>query len=124
MFNIIRNGANRLDVEFGGKLDSEEMKIAIDELIDKSDGIENGRMFFRITDYKLPTLGAIAIEFSRFPALFRFMRKIDRAALLADKNWVRKASEIEGTLIPGLTIKSFALGEEEEAEIWLESSGN
>ena len=43
------------------------------------------------------------------------------AAVLADKTWLKKISEIEGILIPGLTIKTFSRGQKEEAEAWLES---
>jgi hypothetical protein len=119
MFNVLPNGPNRLDIEFGGKLDSDEMRIALDELVSKSEGIEHGRMMYRVNDFKLPTLGAIAVEFSRLPEMFKLIRKFDRAAVLADKEWVQKASEIEGALIPGLKIKAFDLDEADEAERWL-----
>ena len=76
-------------------------------------------MLYRVNDFQLPTLGAIAVEFSRLPQLFGLIGKFDRAAVLADKNWVRKVSEIEGALIPGLDIKSFELDQEAEAEAWL-----
>ena len=36
MFKVIQNGMNRLDIEMSGKLDSEEMKIALDELVERS----------------------------------------------------------------------------------------
>jgi hypothetical protein len=57
---------------------------------------------------------------SRIPQLFRFVRRFDRMAVVADKAWVRKASEFEGALIPGLQIKAFDLDQEEEAEAWLQ----
>ena len=119
MFHVVANGPNRIDIEFGGKLDSEEMKVALDELVSKSEGIEHGRMLYRVNDFKIPTLGAIAVEFSRLPKMFRLIGKFDRAAVLADKEWVQKASEIEGALIPGLEIKAFDLDEANEAERWL-----
>ena len=33
MFSVTRNGPNRIDIEFSGKLDSNEMKTALDELL-------------------------------------------------------------------------------------------
>lgn len=120
MFEIKLNGPNRLDIDFGGKLDRDAMKVALDELLSKSKGIENGRMLYRIYDFELPTLGAIAFELSQLPKLFRLIRQFDRAAVVADKDWVQKASEIEGALIPGLQIKAFDIDEQEEAEEWLE----
>lgn len=121
MFNITPNGANRIDIEVNGKLDSDEMGIALDDFVAKSSGIENGRMLYRIQDFEFPTLGAIGVEFSRMPGLLRVMRNYERAAVLADENWIRRVSEWEGALFPGLEIKAFRPGEEAAAEAWLNS---
>lgn len=119
MFRVTPNGPNRIDIEFEGKLDSDEMRTALDELISKSANIEHGRMLYRIGDFEIPTLGALGVELSRIPQLFRLIGKFDRAAVLADKKWVQTVSEIEGALIPGLKIKAFNPDEESEAEAWL-----
>lgn len=121
MFKVMQNGTNRLDIELSGKLDSEEMKIALDELESKAENIENGKMLYEIVDFHLPSLGAIAIEFSRLPSMFGLIKKFDRAAVLTDKAWIQKASEIEGALLPGLEIKAFNRDQKEEAEAWLAS---
>ena len=119
MFNVIPNGINRLDIELSGKLNTEEMKIALDELVSKSKDIENGKMLYDVIDFHLPSLGAIAVEFSRLPAMFGLMKKFDRAAILTDKAWLKKVSEFEGALYPGLEIKAFDRDQKEEAENWL-----
>ena len=119
MLRIETNGPNRLDLELSGKLDAVEMRFALDELISKSKGIEHGRMLYRITNFDLPTLGAIGVELSRIPELFKMVSHFDRAAVLTEKDWIKKVSEIEGALIPGLEIKAFGLDEEAEAEAWL-----
>jgi hypothetical protein len=75
MFKITQKGKNRLDIEMSGKLNSEEMKIALDEFVSKSENIENGKMLYDVVDYHLPSLGAIAIEFSRLPSMFGLMKK-------------------------------------------------
>ncbi len=119
MLRIEPNGPNRLDLELSGKLDAEEMRSALDELISKSNSIEHGKMLYRITNFDLPTLGAIGVELSRIPKLFGMVRHFDRAAILTEREWIKKVSEIEGALIPGLEIKAFGLEEEAEAEAWL-----
>ncbi len=121
MFKVIPNGINRLDIELSGKLNTEEMKIALDELVIKSKGIENGKILYDVIDFHIPSLGAIAVELSRFPAMFGLMKKFDRAAILTDKTWLKKISEFEGSLIPGLEIKAFNRDQKEEAEAWLSS---
>ncbi len=121
MFKITQNGMNRLDIEMSGKLDAEGMKIALDELINKSKDIENGKMLYEIIDFHLPSLKAIGIEFSRIPSMFGFLKKFDRAAVLTDKTWLKKISEFEGALIPGLEIKAFNSNQKVEADAWLSS---
>ncbi len=121
MFKVIQNGMNRLDIEMSGKLNSEDMKIALDELVSKSKNIENGKMLYEIIDFNLPSIGAIAIEFSRLPSMFGLMKRFNRAAVLTDKTWLKKVSEIEGALFPGLEIKAFDRDQKAEAEAWLSS---
>ena len=119
MFKVVPNGLNRLDLEFGGKLDSDDMRAALDELVRQSVSIESGRMLYRIGDFEFPTLGALVVELSRLPELFKLMKKFDRVAVLTEKKWVQKVSEFEGMLIPSLEIKAFDFKAEEEAEAWL-----
>lgn len=122
MFSITQNGPNRVDMVLDGKLDSDAMKVALDELVDKTKDIKKGRMLYRVKDFQLPTLGAMAIEFSRLPSMFGLIGKFDRAAVLCDQAWIQKISELEGALIPGLEIKAFNLDQEAEAEAWLAES--
>ena len=121
MFKVIPNGINRLDIELSGKLNTEDMKVALDELVSKSENIENGKMLYEIIDFHLPSLGAIGVEFSRLPAMFGLMKKFNRAAVLTDKTWLKKVSEFEGALFPGLEIKAFNRDQKAEAEAWLSS---
>jgi len=121
MFKVISNGKNRLDIELSGKLNTEDMKFALDELVSKSEDIENGKMLYEVIDFNLPSFGAIAIEFSRLPAMFGLMKKFDRAAVLTDKTWLKTVSELEGVFFPGLEIKAFDRDQKAEAEAWLSS---
>ena len=121
MFKVEQKGMNRLDIQLSGKLDTEAMKIALDELVSKSENIENGKMLYEIIDFHLPSLGAIVIEFSRLPSMCGLMKKFDRAAVLTDKKWLKTISEIEGILYPGLEIKAFRRDQKAEAEAWLSS---
>lgn len=121
MFHVSRIGDRRIDVDVSGKLDASEMRFALDELLRKSEGISHGQMLCRIGEFDLPTLGAVGVELSRIPQLFRFIRRFDRCAVVSGKEWLRKASEIEGTLIPGLTVKAFDEQLSTEAHCWLQS---
>lgn len=46
-------------------------------------------MLYDVIDFHLPSLGAIAIEFSRLPSMFGLIKKFRRAAVLTDKNWIK-----------------------------------
>ena len=119
MFKVTRIGTDRLDIEMSGRLNTDEMRTALDELVSKSEGIENGKMLYDVVDYHLPSLGAVVIEFSRLPSMFGWMKKFDRAAVLTDKAWLKKVSEFEGMLFPGFTIKAFDRDRTAEALEWL-----
>lgn len=119
MFRITKQSPNRIDIELNGSLDAETMRTALDDLLMKSEGVSNGLMLYTITDFALPTLGAIGVEFAKLPKLFGLLGKFDRCAVLCDAGWIRKAAEVEGALFPGIDIKSFELGEVAAAEDWL-----
>ena len=119
MVKVRKIGSNRLDIEMSGKLDAEGMRIVLDELVTQSKDIEKGRMLYDVIDFHLPSLDAIAIEFSRLPSMFGLLKKFERAAVLTDKTWLKKVSEFEGALIPGLEIKAFNRDQRSEAETWL-----
>ena len=119
MFKVTKIGENRLDLELSGKLNSEEMQTALDELEIQSQDIKDGVMLYDVVEFNLPSLGAIAIELSRLPSMFGLIKKFRKAAVLTDKNWIQKASEFEGMVIPGLEIKAFNRDQREDAELWL-----
>jgi hypothetical protein len=119
MFHVTKTGSNQLDITMSGKLNSEEMKIALDQLSEKSADIEHGKMLYDVVDFHIPSLGAIAIEFSRLPSMLGFLGKFDRAAVLTDKPWLKKVSELEAIFYPGLEIRAFDRDQRSEAEAWL-----
>ncbi|MEP1930148.1 MAG: STAS/SEC14 domain-containing protein [Paracoccaceae bacterium] len=122
MLNVSKPSANRLDIELSGALDTEAMRLALDHLIDQSEGITNGRMLYKIVDFEMPTLGAMAVEFQKMPKLFSLIGKFDKCSVLSDTAWIRTAAEIEGAVIPSLEIKSFPLSARKAAEDWLDDS--
>lgn len=119
MFIVKPTGENRLDIQMSGKLEAPEMARALDELAAAAAGIEHGVMLFDVVDYHLPSLAAIGVELARLPALIRLINRFDRAAVLTDKTWLKRASELEGALYPGLEIKAFDRDRKAEAELWL-----
>jgi len=119
MLKIHKTASNRVDVELGGALDAEMMRVGLDELIAASEGIEGGGMLCRIPTFAMPTFGAIMVEMGRLPALFGLLGKFTKCAVLTDAAWLQTAAEVEGWMIPGLKIKAFDMAHAEAAEAWL-----
>ena len=65
------------------------------------------------------SLGAVGAELSHWPLLIRLIRAIDRVAIVADAQWVRVASRIEGALIPGVHYEVYERKDEAHARAWL-----
>ena len=116
MLDITKVGNDRIEFKMSGRLDAEQMRAALEEISEKVEGIESGVMLYEIVDFKLPSPTAIAIEFGRLPSMLGLMRRFKKAAVLTDKTWLKKVSEFEGALIPGLEIKAFQLDERDAAE--------
>ena len=119
MFTISKPQPNRVDLDISGKIDSETMRAALDDLIEASKDVENGRMLYRIPEMAWPTIGALSMELVRLPALFGLLKTFDKCAVLTDATWIKTAAELEGALLPGLEIKAFSLSQTSEAEAWL-----
>lgn len=119
MIEVIHNSGNHLDIVINGKIDAAGMRSALDALVTESENIEGGTMLYRIEDFQFPSLAAIAVEFSRMPKLLKLIKKFERIAVLSDKKWLQKISEIEGKFFPGLDIKAFDFKDLERAEAWL-----
>lgn len=116
IFKVTLADYDHLDVEMSGKLDNEHMEKALDETVNKSEGKLHRKMLYDVVDCKLPSLGAIKLEISRFPAMLGFTNKFDAVAVLTDKRWLKIISEIEGALYPGLKIMAFSREQKAEVE--------
>lgn len=121
MLEITKIGDDRLNIEFKGSINSQEMEVALDDFISKADGIENGTMLYEVGEFEFPSLSTIGVKLSRIPSLFHLIGKFSKAAILTNKKWLQKVSELEGMLIPGLQIKAFSTEEKIAAEAWLTS---
>ncbi len=113
---------NRIDMTMESSLSKEDMQRALDELFELSAELEHGTMLYTISDFHWPSLGAVGVEIARLPRLIKTFRKFDRVAVLSDKKWLRKVSEFEGHLFPGVEIKSFDENSKAEAVAWLKHS--
>ena len=121
MLKVTKTAPNRVEIDLKGELDAASMAIGLDELIAVSADVENGQILYRIPTFAMPSLSALAVEFTRLPSLIGLLSKYDRCAVLTDVEWLRSAAEFEGVLIPGFEVKAFTLDDEAAALAWLEA---
>ncbi|MFA8384556.1 MAG: STAS/SEC14 domain-containing protein [Pelagibaca sp.] len=121
MLTITKPEPNRVDIELSGKIDSDEMAKGLDDLLDKAQDVNAGKMLYTITSFAFPDLGAMAVEMARLPKMFGLLGRFDRCAVLCDVGWIRNAAELEGALFPGIDIKGFELTDRDQAEAWLQT---
>jgi hypothetical protein len=121
MLKVKKTSPKRVEIDLKGELDAASMAIGLDELIAVSADVENGQILYRIPTFAMPSLSALAVEFTRLPSLISLLSKYDRCAVLTDVEWLRSAAEFEGVLIPGFEVKAFALDDEAAALVWLDA---
>ena len=119
MLLVHKTNSNRLDLEVGGPLDAEMMKLGLEDLFQKSEGISEGQMLIKVAEFAVPTFGAMMIELARLPSLFKAMHRFNKLAVITDAKWMQTAAEIEGVLMPGLEVKAFDTKDKPAAEAWL-----
>ena len=119
MLSVTKPSDNRINLDLKGEIDADDMRKGLDDLLSMSADMTGGRMFYTITEFAIPTFGALMVEMGRIPQMFSLLGRFDKCAVLTDAGWLRSAAEIEGKLFPGIEIKGFALDETEAAEAWL-----
>jgi hypothetical protein len=109
----------RLNLEVSGSVSAEEVARVLQEFEEKTEGMEDGAVLYKLHDFEMPSLSAVAVKLKDLPRWLRVMRKIGKMAVIADRQWIGKIAELEGLLLPGIEIKGFGLDEGASAEAWL-----
>ncbi|MEL7150129.1 MAG: STAS/SEC14 domain-containing protein [Pseudomonadota bacterium] len=119
MFDITKDPKGYVHLTISGPIDSDEMRKGLEAFLACLEDGKKTDFLYTISDFEMPSLQAIGVEFTYIPMLLASLRKIGKVALISDQAWLRKAAEVEGKLIPGLTIESFQPSERWQAEAWL-----
>ncbi|MGI9365913.1 MAG: STAS/SEC14 domain-containing protein [Rhizobiaceae bacterium] len=122
MLEVYKVEDNMVGIKIDGEIDAQTMKDGLNKLVELTQNMKNGRMLYHISNFQMPTFAALGVEMRLMPKLFGLISKIDHVALLTNESWISAASKIESALIPGLEIRTFALGEDEEALSYLRAS--
>jgi len=119
---VSQKNGGLIEILIKGEIDSEQMRNGLDAFIKASEGIASGKILYVIADFKMPSMPALAVEFSYLPQLFGLIGRFDKAAVCCDEAWIRRAAVLEGTVIPGLEIRAYDGDEVDAAMAWLMKS--
>ncbi len=64
------------------------------------------------------TLDALGAGGKRSLALLPRIGRVDRYAVVSDRNWITTAAKLQGAVIPGLTVKTWPTAQREDALAW------
>lgn len=121
MFKVQGNGTDQIDLTLDGKITRPEMQAGLERLFELSEGMRAGRMLYRIENFEFPEWSALVMEVRYIPRLFSLLSRFDRCAVITDQEWIAKAARVEGALLPGLDIRTFAPHEASAAQDWLDT---
>lgn len=119
MFDIKRDPKGFVNLTISGPIDSDQMRAGLEAFLACLTDGNKTDFLYTISNFEVPSLKAIGVEFTYVPLLMASLRKIGKVAVVSDQAWLRTAAEVEGKLIPGLTIESFRLEDRAAAEAWL-----
>ncbi len=122
MFNLDCDKGGFVRLTIGGKITEAEMKSGLEEFLAIVEAADKTDFLYTIESFEFPELQALAVEMGFIPRLFAAIPKIGKVAVVADQAWLRTAADIEGMMIPGLTIETFAPEDADKAKDWLTAS--
>lgn len=120
MYSISHPQPDQINLSLDGKLDAQGMRDLLDELLEMSRDMKDGKMLYTINEFKMPEFAALVVEMRYLPRMFSLLSRIDRVAVISDVEWIKKAALVEGKLLPGLTIATFNKGQEAAAQAYLD----
>lgn len=123
MFDVKKDPKGFVNLTISGPIDSDQMRAGLEAFLACLEDKKKTDFLYTISNFEMPSLKAIGVEFTYVPMLMASLRKIGKVAVLSDEAWLRTAAEVEGKLIPGLTIESFTADERAAAEDWLQNKG-
>lgn len=123
MISILEIGPRILGYRVEGRVEREDVDRVIAEVDRQLSAGETFRVYaevFSVTGMSMEAIWRdVLASAQRWTALFR----IDRAALVTDVEWVRRAAGVERRMLPGMEIRIVPLAEQAEARLWLLDRG-
>lgn len=103
-----------------GKIDQAEYGSVIKTLENKMDTSDKLNVYVEVPKMPGITLPAIwdGVK-SGLANLKKYNNRLNKVAVVTDKEWLQTMSEIENRIFPGIDERSFSMEEAEEAKRWI-----
>jgi len=86
---------------------------------DSEEANDNFSLRVDMPESEFSGLSQMSQQFKRVGTVLRHSTMADKCAVLTDSSFVRNSARIEGSVIPGLEVRSFDLDETKPADRWL-----
>ncbi len=119
MYKLFKLNDDCVVFELNGAPDAVDMENVLQEMTALIGEQQGMTMLYKIEKFEFPSLSTMVVKLSDLPRWLGVLKAISKIAVVTEKSWIRNAAELEGFLIPGLTIRSFEFEHLAQAEAWL-----
>ncbi|WP_316015609.1 STAS/SEC14 domain-containing protein [Roseobacter sp. HKCCA0434] len=124
MLSIDLDGGNRLELRASGRIDGEDMRDALDRLVDLADPLDHATCLAEIGALDLPEGGAALAKLARSPKLIALAGTLDRVAVVTDEDVVARAARDHAGTLGEFDLRAFGRHEHDRARAWLTGTDN
>jgi len=110
---------NVVFMKVSGEVSKEEMAQSLNWFETVANANDNINICVGMAKDDFDGLGELRKEFVRVGHVLRTVPDADKCAVVTDSQFLRNSAKIEGAVIPGLEIRTFASEESGPAETWL-----
>ena len=114
-------GPNVLAYRVEGRLERADIDRAFAEVDARLAGGGKIRVYTEVISLMGISLNSIWDDFRQSVQSWNVIPRIEKAALVTDIEWLRRAAHWEDPMFRGLQIQAFVLADREEAQIWLQA---
>jgi hypothetical protein len=120
MLEVLDLGPHVLAYRVEGKIDRQDIERVFAEL-DRMLATESKlRVYAEVQSFSGITLDALWQDIRLGIQRLNVIPRIEKAALVTDTGWLRKAATVEDKILRGLELRTFSLDEAVEAQAWLQ----
>ncbi len=110
---------NVVFMKVSGEVSKEEMTQSLNWFETVANANDNINICVDMAKDDFDGLGELRQEFVRVGQVLRTVPDADKCAVVTDSQFLRNSAKVEGAVIPGLEIRTFAADESSPAETWL-----